>query len=45
MARKQEQRSQQVVRIFNHDIDGSKHILYGLTNIYGVSLSVANGPV
>ena len=42
MARKQQQRSESVVRILNTDIDGNKHALYGLTTIHGVSVSVAN---
>ena len=42
MARKQQQRSQSVVRILNTDIDGNKHTLYGLTDIHGVSVSMAN---
>lgn len=42
MARKQQQRSQAVVRIMNTDIDGNKHTLYGLAEIHGVSISVAN---
>jgi small subunit ribosomal protein S13 len=42
MVKKQQQRSQSVVRILNTDIDGNKHTLYGLAEIHGVSISVAN---
>ena len=42
MVKKQQQRSQSVVRILNTDIDGNKHALYGLAEIHGVSVSVAN---